>query len=103
MATARERRVFSPKSTSKEQTMSSLQQTATACAIPASFVDMHQFARDKSKGIPMPASPGDDRFLASRRVLDWAQGPVTAGVIELDSDSGSVQSLPADEFIIVHR
>jgi len=63
---------------------------------------MRHFARDKSKGIPMPASPGNDRFLASRRVLDWAQGPVTAGVIELDSDSGSVQSLPADEFIIVH-
>ena len=82
--------------------MSSLQQTATACAIPASFVDMRQFARDESEGIPMLASPGDDRFLSSRRILDWAQGPVTAGVIELDSDSGSVQSLPADEFIIVH-
>lgn len=50
----------------------------------------------------MPASMDDDRFLSSRRILDWPQGPVMAGVIALDADSGSVQSLPADEFIIVH-
>lgn len=50
----------------------------------------------------MPASMDDDRFLSSRRILDWPQGPVTAGIIALDADGGSVQSLPADEFIIVH-
>ncbi len=51
----------------------------------------------------MPASMDDDRFLSSRRILDWAQGPVTAGVIALAAGAGSVQALPADEFIIVHE
>jgi uncharacterized cupin superfamily protein len=66
-----------------------------------SFVDLRQFAQDKSQGIPLIDAAGDDRFLSSRRVLDWAPSPVTAGAIELEAGSGVVQSLPADEFIIV--
>jgi uncharacterized cupin superfamily protein len=72
-------------------------------ANPPSFVDLRQFARDRSQGIAVAAAPGDDRFLASRRVLDWAPGPVTAGVIALEAGSGAVASLPADEFIIVNQ
>jgi len=68
-----------------------------------SFVDLRQFARDTGQGLPVAAFPHDDQFLANRRVLDWAPGPVTAGVINLDGGSGSVASLPADEFIIVNQ
>jgi uncharacterized cupin superfamily protein len=83
--------------------MSNLQQTAAMLANPPSFVDLRQFARDKSLGIAVTTSAGEDRFLSSRRVLDWAPGPVTAGVITLEAGSGAVQSLPADEFIIVNE
>ena len=83
--------------------MSNLQQAAAVPANPPSFVDLRQFARNESQGIPTLALADDDRFLSSRRVLDWAPGPVTAGVITLDSGSGSVPSLPADEFIIVNE
>ncbi|MDO8775852.1 MAG: enzyme of the cupin superfamily, partial [Burkholderiaceae bacterium] len=72
-------------------------------ANPPSFVDMRAFARDKSQGIAVTASAGDDRFLSSRRILDWAPGPVTAGVISLEAGQGSVQSLPADECIVVNE
>lgn len=81
--------------------MSNLQQAAAVTVNPATFVDLRQFAKDKRLGIPLTASKGGDRFLSSRRVLDWAPSPVTAGVIELDAGSGVVQALPADEFIIV--
>lgn len=70
-------------------------------ANPPSFVDLREFARDPRQGIAVKAAPGEDRYLASRRVLDWAPGPVTAGVIALEAGRGSVASLPADEFIIV--
>lgn len=66
-----------------------------------SFVDLRQFAQDRSQGITVAALPGDDRFLSSRRYLDWAPGPVSAGVITLEAGSGEVPCLPADEFIIV--
>jgi uncharacterized cupin superfamily protein len=79
-------------SKSKEQTMSNHQPT---------FVDLRAFARDASQGVPAPAAAGDDRFLSSRRILDWAPGPVTAGVIALGAGGGTVSALPADEFIIV--
>lgn len=62
---------------------------------------MRAFARDQKLGIPAACRIGDDHFLSRRRILDWSPGPVTAGVIELESGHGSVQSLPADEFIIV--
>jgi len=86
--------------------MSNLEQAAAVSAAPAnppSFVDLRQFARDKSQGIVPAAPAGEDRFLSSRRILDWAPSPVTAGVITLEAGSGSVQSLPADEFIIVNE
>ena len=84
--------------------MTNLNQAAAVLANPPSFVDLRQFARDPSQGIAAPASKGDDRFLSSRRVLDWASdSPVTAGVIALEAGSGSVASLPADEFIIVNE
>jgi uncharacterized cupin superfamily protein len=67
-----------------------------------SFVDLREFARDRSLGIPAAAEAGEDAFLRSRRVLDWAPGgPVAAGVIALENGTGLVASLPADEFIIV--
>ena len=84
--------------------MSNSQQAAAVTANPPSFVDLRQFARDLSQGIPAASSAGDDRFLSSRRVLDWApDSAVTAGVITLEAGSGSVPSLPADEFIIVNE
>lgn len=83
--------------------MSNLQQAAAALANPPSFVDLRQFAQDKNQGIRPATSAGADHFLSSRRILDWAPGPVTAGVIELGAGSGSVPLLPADEFIIVNE
>ncbi len=77
-----------------------------AVAVPVntpSFVDLRTFARDETQGIAVTAAAGQDRFLSSRRILDWAPSPVTAGVITLEAGSGAVQSLPADEFIIVHE
>jgi uncharacterized cupin superfamily protein len=82
--------------------MSNLQQAAAVPANPPSFVDLRQFARDQRQGIPAAALAGQDAFLSSRRMLDWAPGgPVAAGVIALEAGNGSVASMPADEFIIV--
>ena len=81
--------------------MSNLQQAAAMLANPSTFVDLRQFARDQRLGIAVTPAAGEDRFLSSRRILDWAPGPVTAGVITLDAGQGSVSSLPADEFILV--
>lgn len=83
--------------------MSNMQQAAAVLTNPPSFIDLRQFARDKSLGVAVTTSAGEDRFLASRRVLDWAPGPLTAGVITLEAGSGAVQSLPNDEFIIVNE
>jgi uncharacterized cupin superfamily protein len=77
-----------------------------AVAVPVntpSFVDLRTFARDETQGVAVTAPAGQDRFLSSRRILDWAPSPVTAGVITLEAGSGAVQSLPADEFIFVHE
>ncbi|MFS2025466.1 cupin domain-containing protein [Massilia sp. CT11-137] len=83
---------------------SNFQQAAVAVPVHTpSFVDLRKFAQDPAQGIAVTAPAGEDRFLASRRVLDWAPGPVTAGVITLDAGNGAVQSLAADEFIIVHQ
>lgn len=82
--------------------MSNVQQAAAVLDTPRTFVDLREFARDKSLGVAVSAKAGEDRFLASRRVLDWPAGPVTAGVITLEAGSGAVQSLAKDEFIIVH-
>lgn len=84
--------------------MSNLQQAAAMLANPPSFVDLRQFARDHSQGIAVTPAAGEDRFLSSRRVLDWVPGgPVTAGVITLEAGNGTVPSLAADECIIVHE
>lgn len=68
-----------------------------------SFVDMRAFAQDKRQGTPVTAHVEDDLFLSSRRILSWAPGPVTAGVISLEAGHGSVPSLPNDECIVVHE
>ncbi|MRV70475.1 DUF861 domain-containing protein [Duganella sp. FT92W] len=81
--------------------MSNLQQKSSMPADAPSFVDMRAFARDRSRGVAVTSADGEDRYLVGRRVLDWAPGPVTAGVITLEAGSGAVPSLPADEFIIV--
>ncbi len=79
------------------------QPAAAVAAPPPSFVDLREFARDARQGVPAASSPGEDRFLSGRRILDWPPGPVTAGVIALDAGSGAVPSLPADEFILVDQ
>lgn len=81
--------------------MSSLQQGVTVRATPATFVDLRAFAQDHSLGIPFADSSDEAGFLSRRRTLDLPPGPVTVGVITLDSGSGSVKAQPADEFIIV--
>lgn len=84
--------------------MTNLNQPAAVLASTPSFVDLRQFARDESQGVPMLALAGEDSFLASRRVLAWPSGgPVTAGAIRLGAGSGAVRALPADEFIIVNE
>lgn len=83
--------------------MSNLQQEPAMLAKPPSFVDLRAFARDKSLGINVTNTEDKDRFLSHRRVLDWAPGAVTAGVITLEAGSGLVQALPADEFIIIDQ
>ncbi|MCS0580952.1 cupin domain-containing protein [Massilia pinisoli] len=84
--------------------MSNFQQAAVAVPVHTpSFVDLRKFAQEPGRGIAVAAPAAEDRFLASRRILDWAPGPVTAGVITLAAGSGAVQALPNDEFIIVHQ
>ena len=84
--------------------MTNSYQAAAVPAYPPSFVDLRQFARDERQGVPAAAAAGDDRFLSCRRVLDWGpQSAVTAGAIALEPGTGSVASLPADEFIIVNE
>jgi uncharacterized cupin superfamily protein len=68
-----------------------------------SFIDLRQFALDKSLGIPCNQSAGLDGFLSHRRLLDLPQGSVTAGVITLEAGKGEVSALPADEFIIINE
>jgi uncharacterized cupin superfamily protein len=83
--------------------MSNVQQAAVAVPVNTpSFVDLRKFAQDQAQGIAVTAPAGEDRFLASRRILDWAPSPVTAGVITLEAGGGAVRALPKDEFIIVN-
>ena len=83
-------------------------QSATLHSAPVSssvpsFVDLRAFARDTSQGVATTPAAGSDPFLANRRTLDWAAGsPVAAGVITLEAGKGTVQALPADEFILVN-
>lgn len=82
--------------------MLNLERAISTLATPPTFVDLRDFARDKSQGFALISLEAEDQFLVSRRVLEWAPGPVTAGVITLEEGHGAVQSLPADEFIIVN-
>jgi uncharacterized cupin superfamily protein len=68
---------------------------------PRAFTDLRTFARDTSQGHTFINWAWDDAFLSSRRLLDMAPGPVSAGAITLDEGSGQVRRLPADEFVIV--
>lgn len=63
-----------------------------------SFIDLRQFAR---AAVPGPVDSGADAFLANRQALELAPGPVEIGAIHLDAGTGTVDQLPADEFIIV--
>ena len=81
--------------------MSELQQPAATSNRPRSFIDLKAFASDASQGIASPASPGDDHFQSSRRFVDLLPGPVTAGVITLEANSGTVSFQPADELVVI--
>ncbi|WP_028206460.1 cupin domain-containing protein [Paraburkholderia nodosa] len=81
--------------------MSKLQQAAVEQSGSRSFVDLRKFAADNIQGIEAIASVGESRFLASRHFLDWPPGPMSAGVIALDTGCGVVPPQPADEFVIV--
>jgi uncharacterized cupin superfamily protein len=81
--------------------MSESQQPIAQHRSSKSFVDLRKFASDKSAGIPLACSSIDNRFLSSRRLLDWPRGPVSAGVIALDAGCGVVPMQPVDEFVIV--
>ncbi|SDG42245.1 Predicted enzyme of the cupin superfamily [Paraburkholderia phenazinium] len=81
--------------------MSKSQQAVAEHRSSKSFVDLRKFASDKSAGIPSTGSAIENRYLSSRRLLDWQPGPVSAGVIALDAGCGVVPPQPVDEFIIV--
>ena len=81
--------------------MSNSQQAVAVRPAPRTFIDLRKFARDERQGIPLAGAAGQDPFLSSRRLLDFPPGPVTAGALALDTGSGTVQSQPVDEFIIV--
>ena len=83
--------------------MPNLQRAAAEPRSVRSFIDLRKFASDKGQGIEVVNSADESRFLASRRVLDWPQGAISAGVITLDAGCGVVPPQPVDEFIIVAR
>ena len=61
-----------------------------------SFVDLRAWAA----GARVGAGEGD-AFLSARALLPQPEGPVTIGLIALTQGSGTVDAMPADEFIIV--
>ncbi|WP_367190248.1 hypothetical protein [Burkholderia sp. Ed8] len=81
--------------------MSNLQDAAAVQSVTRTFIDLREFVRDRSQGIPLSASSGQDSFLASRRLLNFPSGPVTAGSIALEAGSGTVECQPADELITI--
>lgn len=63
-----------------------------------SFIDLRAFAA----GTEAPTTSEDsDRFLAARTPLALPAGPVSIAVLRLNGGSGTVESLLADEFLIV--
>jgi uncharacterized cupin superfamily protein len=81
--------------------MSNLQQATVEQATTRSFVDLREFASDRSQGIETISSGDDCLFLSNRRILDLPPGPVSVGAIALDAGWGAMRSQPADEFIVV--
>jgi uncharacterized cupin superfamily protein len=81
--------------------LSEAQRLAALSSRPRSFVDLNAFAADAGQGVTLDASASLDRFESRRRLLDLPVGPVTAGVIALGQDSGTISAQPADEFVIV--
>lgn len=68
-----------------------------------SFVDLRAFA-DHQSAVPSTAKDeSEDPFLACRRYLPVAEGPVTIGILRLSPGSGEVAKMPADEFLIAHK
>ena len=61
-----------------------------------SFVDLRAWA----VGARVGAGEGD-AFLSARALLPQPKGPVTIGLIALTQGSGTVDAMPADEFIII--
>lgn len=81
--------------------MSEVQRLAALHNRPRSFINLRAFASDSSEGIASATSPGGDRFLSSRRLVNLPPGPVTVGVITLTAGSGAIPVRPADEFLVV--
>ncbi|WP_454831818.1 cupin domain-containing protein [Pseudoxanthomonas wuyuanensis] len=81
--------------------MSSQHVAPTPKSVVRSFVDLRAFADQEAA--PAVRARGQDPFLACRRLLSTTEGPVMVGVLQLPSGSGKVASMPADEFLIVHK
>lgn len=64
-----------------------------------SFIDLRAFARDPGAGTHMDRF--DDPFLAARRSLPLANGPVSVAVLSLNGGHGRVDRHPRDEVFIV--
>ena len=82
--------------------MSSPHAVSTATPVVRSFVDLRAFA-DHEAVAALARTESEDPFLACRRLLPTTEGPVTVGVLRLPVGSGKVASMPADEFLIVHK
>ena len=83
--------------------MSSPQPVPKAAPVVRSFVDLRAFADSEAATVPVALAGGEDPFLVCRSLLPTAEGPVTVGVLQLPPGWGKVASMPADEFLIVHK
>lgn len=83
--------------------MSSPDAVATAKSVVRSFVDLRAFADRETTAAPVALAGDKNLFLACRSLLPTTEGPATVGVLKLPPGSGKVASMPADEFLIVHK
>jgi len=83
--------------------MSSPQPVPKAAPVVRSFVDLRAFADSEAATVPVALAGGEDPFLVCRSLLPTTEGPVTVGVLQLPPGWGKVASMPADEFLIVHK
>lgn len=81
--------------------MSNPHAVPTTKTVVRSFVDLRAFADREAASVVRAG--GQDPFLAWRSLLSTTEGPVTVGVLQLPPGSGKVASMPADEFLIVHK